>query len=59
MSEEGREDSPQDAAEFVDYLAKRSGLLLPRGQDQWAFLHLSFQEYFRSEEHTSELQSQA
>ena len=46
MSEEGREDSPQDAAEFVDYLAKRSGLLLPRGQDQWAFLHLSFQEYF-------------
>jgi Leucine-rich repeat (LRR) protein len=30
----------------VDFLAKRSGLLLPRGQDQFAFLHLSFQEFF-------------
>lgn len=40
------ETSADDAAEFVDYLARRSGLLLPRGQDQFAFLHLSFQEYF-------------
>jgi internalin A len=46
MAEGGREGSDEDAADFVDYLARRSGLLLPRGQDQFAFLHLSFQEYF-------------
>ncbi len=46
MAESGKEGSDDDAAGFVDYLAKRSGLLLPRGQDQFAFLHLSFQEFF-------------
>ena len=46
MVDGGRDGSEEDAADFVDYLAKRSGLLLPRGQDQFAFLHLSFQEYF-------------
>lgn len=46
MVESGKQVEPHDAGEFVDYLAKRSGLLLPRGQDQFAFLHLSFQEYF-------------
>lgn len=34
------------AAGFLDWIARRSGLLLPRGEDQFAFLHLSFQEYF-------------
>lgn len=46
MAEGGAGGTESDAAEFVDYLARRSGLLLPRGQDQFAFLHLSFQEYF-------------
>ncbi len=46
MVESGKKVEPHDAGEFVDYLAKRSGLLLPRGQDQFAFQHLSFQEYF-------------
>ncbi len=46
MSESGGEASDEDAAEFVDYLGRRAGLLLPRGEDQFAFLHLSFQEYF-------------
>jgi internalin A len=32
--------------EFLSWIARRSGLLLPRGQEQYAFLHLSFQEYF-------------
>jgi internalin A len=43
----------QDVAEpghaaraFVHYIARRSGLLLPRGHGQYAFTHLSFQEFF-------------
>lgn len=36
----------QYAEDFLNWIARRSGLLLPRGQDQYAFLHLSFQEYF-------------
>jgi internalin A len=35
-----------DAAEFTAYLAERTGLLLPRGQNQFGFLHLTFLEYF-------------
>lgn len=34
------------ANEYLDWIARRSGLLLPRGEGQFAFLHLSFQEYF-------------
>jgi len=38
---------PDSAArKFVDYIARRSGLLLPRGEGQYAFTHLSFQEFF-------------
>ncbi|MEI8384071.1 MAG: leucine-rich repeat domain-containing protein [Planctomycetota bacterium] len=46
MAESGQSGNEVDAAEFVEYLGKRSGLLLPRGHDRFAFLHLSFQEYF-------------
>ena len=35
--------SPSD---FLDYVGRRSGLFLPRGEDRYAFIHLSFQEYF-------------
>ena len=35
-----------DAAEYLDWVARRSGLLLPRGEGFFAFVHLSFQEYF-------------
>lgn len=31
---------------FLDWVARRSGLLLPRGEGRYAFVHLSFQEYF-------------
>jgi internalin A len=37
---------PEEAADYLNYLARRSGLLLPRGEGQFAFMHLSFQEYF-------------
>ena len=34
------------AGEFLDFVGKRSGLFLPRGGGRYAFVHLSFQEYF-------------
>ena len=33
-------------SEFLQLLARRSGLFLPRGENLYAFVHLSFQEYF-------------
>ena len=46
MGESGYGRDELAAKEFVDYIARRSGLLLPRGPGQFAFAHLSFQEYF-------------
>ncbi len=40
------EDADASARRFVDYIARRSGLLLPRGEGRFGFMHLSFQEYF-------------
>lgn len=48
MAESGISDSEKSAHEFLDYIAKRSGLLIPRSEHAFAFLHLSFQEYFCS-----------
>ncbi len=33
-------------AEFLSFVGRRSGLFVPIGDDQYAFTHLSFQEYF-------------
>jgi internalin A len=46
MRESKQSGDAAAAQDFVDYLGRRTGLLLPRGEDQFAFLHLSFQEYF-------------
>lgn len=47
MSKAGHD--PDMAPEFLKFVARRSGLLLPRGEGQFAFIHLSFQEYFAAE----------
>ena len=50
LSEEmGRSDTFPDtpsAEEFLNVVGRRSGLFLPRGEGRYAFVHLSFQEYF-------------
>ena len=44
--EQSREAGGMTAEEFVDFVGRRSGLFLPRGEGRYAFVHLSFQEYF-------------
>jgi internalin A len=46
MASSAHETDPAAARKFVDYIGRRSGLLLPRGEGVFAFTHLSFQEYF-------------
>ncbi len=46
MAESGYGRDETTAGALVDHIGRRSGLLLPRGEDQFAFMHLSFQEYF-------------
>lgn len=46
MRESGYPSDPSFAHEYLAFVTERSGLLLPRGEGQYAFLHLSFQEYF-------------
>ncbi len=38
--------SEQEAKDYLDWIARRSGLFIPRGPGLFAFSHLSFQEYF-------------
>ena len=45
----GRSDTSPDtpsAVEFLKVVGRRSGLFLPRDEGRYAFVHLSFQEYF-------------
>lgn len=35
-----------NAADFLGHLGKRTGLLLPRGEERYGFIHLSFLEFF-------------
>lgn len=44
--ESGYSANPGFVDSYLHWVARRSGLLLPRGEEQFAFVHLSFQEYF-------------
>ncbi|MFZ6746347.1 leucine-rich repeat domain-containing protein [Undibacterium sp. JH2W] len=57
MHESGVTKSQLSAQMFLDWVARRSGLLLPRGEGQFAFVHLSFQEYFCARYLTSRIVS--
>ena len=46
MPNNGYSSADMSAEEFLDYVGRRSGLFLPRGEGRYAFVHLSFQEYF-------------
>lgn len=46
IRQSGAMDAELLAIEFLRWVARRSGLLLPRGEGRYAFVHLSFQEYF-------------
>ena len=45
MEQEGTSEE-MSAEEFLSFVGRRSGLFLPRGENLYAFVHLSFQEYF-------------
>ena len=37
---------PERVPKFIDHLGRRTGLLMPRGEDRYSFIHLSFMEFF-------------
>ena len=57
MDESGFGRDKGAASEFLDYIVRRSGLLLPRGPNRLAFTHLSFQEYFAASYLAEQLRS--
>jgi len=46
MTETGYDPDPDDPARFLERIRKRSGLMIERARNRFAFTHLSFQEYF-------------
>lgn len=46
MAQKASHAVENSAAIFLDYVARRSGLFLPRGDRLYAFVHLSFQEFY-------------
>ena len=55
------EETEQETAFIMDYIAERSGLFIPRGESEsgetlYAFTHLSFMEYFAAAHLRSEVE---
>ncbi|HEX5270832.1 MAG TPA: DUF4062 domain-containing protein [Gemmataceae bacterium] len=46
MRASGQEGDEESARSFVEHIKRRSGLMIERAEEQFAFTHLSFQEYF-------------
>jgi internalin A len=46
MAGTGESATADDVRRFLDIIKRRSGLMIERGDNQFAFTHLSFQEYF-------------
>ena len=46
MAGTGKPAAAVDVRRFLDIIKRRSGLMIERGENQFAFTHLSFQEYF-------------
>ena len=40
------DEAPAALEDFIKYVTRVTGLLLPRGEDRYGFTHLSFQEYY-------------
>ncbi len=46
IAADGRPNPQEEAGQFLDWVERRSGLLVERGSGQFSFVHLTFQEYF-------------
>jgi internalin A len=46
MAGTGKPAAADDVRRFLDIIKRRSGLMIERGENLFAFTHLSFQEYF-------------
>jgi energy-coupling factor transporter ATP-binding protein EcfA2 len=46
LADKGEKQPDDVAKEFISHIKERAGLLIARGIDRYAFIHLTFQEYF-------------
>ncbi|MGH9751406.1 MAG: NACHT domain-containing protein [Blastocatellia bacterium] len=46
IAADSRPNPEEEAEQFLDWVERRSGLLVERGSRQYSFTHLTFQEYF-------------
>jgi hypothetical protein len=46
IAADGRATPEEEAEQFLNWVERRTGLLIDRGLEQFSFVHLTFQEYF-------------